>query len=172
MGAQWGRSLQRQPPVILLWERNGSADCLSSTLSGSPSQSNSQHYTNGYHWSTCSALQTPTSVSQNGWNVTAVALAGKKWNACSLLRYRKVSCRKNTTLTLTLISKNKIPKDKWHFYGDLSLLPLHSTVSLFHFIVGLYRRFLPCILIRIKIPPGSHSAKAEDARAIGQRAGG
>lgn len=47
--------------------------------------------------------------------------------------------------------------------------PVKSRVSLFHFIVWLYRRFLPCILIRIKIPPGRCSARAEDARAIGQR---
>lgn len=47
--------------------------------------------------------------------------------------------------------------------------PVKSRVSLFHFIVWLYRRFLPCILIRIKIPPGRCSARSEDARAIGQR---
>lgn len=41
-GAQWGCSQQRQPPVSLLWEGNRSVDCLSSALSGSPSQSNSQ----------------------------------------------------------------------------------------------------------------------------------
>lgn len=37
--------------------------------------------------------------------------------------------------------------------------PAQSAASLFHFIMGLYRRFLPRILIRIKIPPGSHHAR-------------
>ena len=44
-----------------------------------------------------------------------------------------------------------------------------SLLGAVHFVVGLYRRFLPCILIRIKIPLGSYSARAEDAIAIGQR---
>lgn len=47
--------------------------------------------------------------------------------------------------------------------------PVKSMVSVFHFIVGLYREFLPCILITIKIPPGRHSVGAEEARVIGQR---
>ena len=38
----------------------------------------------------------------------------------------------------------------------------------FLFIVGLYRRFLPRILITIKIPLGHHRAREEDARVIGQ----
>lgn len=47
--------------------------------------------------------------------------------------------------------------------------PARLTASRFDFIVGLNRRFLPCILIRIKIPEGAHCARTEDARVIGQR---
>lgn len=115
--------MDRPPNSQLLWAHSGAARCKGSPLSFSFGKEMDQPTVCQVHCQGLLHNQTASITLMDTTGVHAVlykllhqshkmvenvtAAGGKKWSACSLLRYRKVSCRKNTTVWSVKIKSPK-----------------------------------------------------------------